>query len=153
MTCREALRELLALDADQEPRQDLAAHLARCERCRQEEAKLRFALASLRVAERESTDEELTGRIMAATQAEPPRHEAAEAHEPMPLRNWLLAGVLIVGGILGLHYSKSFEWLRLAFGEAIDLAIGLILGVFLTTYLCLLVGSNLRRVQRLFRPH
>lgn len=90
---------------------------------------------------------------MTAIRAEPSPREVAEPHEPMPLRNWLVAGVLIFGGILGLHYSESFEWLRLAFGEAIDLAMGLILGVFLTTYLCLLVGSNLKRVQRLFRPH
>ncbi len=153
MTCREALRELLALDSDQKPRQELAAHLARCERCRREEAKLRFAMMALRPPERRRTDDELTSRIMTAIRAEPSPHGVAEPHEPMPLRNWLVAGVLIFGGILGLHYSESFEWLRLAFGEAIDLAMGLILGVFLTTYLCLLVGSNLKRVQRLFRPH
>lgn len=153
MTCRDALRELLALDSDQQPRQELAAHLARCERCRPEAVKLRIALASLRVAECESTDEELTGRIMTAIRAEPSPREVAEPHEPMPLRNWLVAGLLIFGGILGLHYSESFEWLRLAFGEAIDLAMGLILGIFLTTYLCVLVGSNLKRVQQLFRPH
>ncbi len=153
MTCREALRELLMLDADQDPYTELAAHLARCEQCRREEAKLRFAMMALRSPERRRTDDELTGRIMAAVLAEPAPGEPGTERGPMPLRNWLAAGVLILAGILGLQYSDSFEWVRLAFGEAIDLAMGLILGVFLTTYLCLLVGSNLKRVQRLFRPH
>lgn len=153
MTCREALRKLLALDANQDPEQELVAHLSGCKGCRLEEAKLRLAMMALRSPDCLRTDDELTDRIMTAVQAEPSPHEVTEPHGPMPLRNWLLAGVLIFGGILGLHYSESFEWLRLAFGEAIDLAMGLILGVFLTTYLCLLVGSNLKRVQRLFRPH
>jgi hypothetical protein len=43
------------------------------------------------------------------------------------------------------------NWLRMAMGPGIDVAMSLILGIFLTAYICMLVGVNLRRVQRVLR--
>ena len=88
----------------------------------------------------------LTERVMEAV-----RREAAVEEQPTPFRNWIIAGTVLLGGLFGLRFSDVMNWLRNSFGPALDLAVGIILGLFLTAYICMLVASNLRRVRRVFR--
>ena len=154
MTCHDAIDSLLALDNNEPPRRDLASHLDACPACSREWTRLRAATRVLRFSETETFDDDsaLTARIMESIRREPrPVGTMADPHVQMPLRRWLLAAALLVAGVLGLEYSESLDWLRVSFGSTIDLAMGLILGLFLTIFLCMLVGSNLKHVQRLFR--
>lgn len=155
MKCRDVLNYLLDLDNEEPIADDVEHHLAGCASCRQEAGRLRMATEVVRVRQTENgprddakaaTEAEArTERIMVAI-----RVEAPPAPVPVPFRNWLAAAAVILGGILGLQYSAPLDYLRDAFGPALDLALALSLGLFLTVYLCLLVGSNLPRVRRLF---
>ena len=151
MTCHDALETMLALDNNEPPRPALVAHLAACDACSREWVRLQAATELLRLAETEEDDPALTSRIMESVRREPPPLGAiSDPHLRMPFRRWLAAAALLLGGVLGLEYSESLDWLRVSFGSTIDLAMGLILGLFLTIFLCVLVGTNLKYVQRLF---
>ena len=155
MTCNEALNRLLSLDNGEQPDRETALHLTSCPGCLAQANRLRAALDSVLeppavASDPAASDAALTNAIMTAVRSLPAVTTPGRLHA-MPLRNWLFAGLLILGGTFGLQYSDSLDWLRVSFGPVIDLAIGLILGLVLTTYLCILVGSNLERVSRLFR--
>ncbi len=152
MTCRDALNTMLSLDNDEKPRPALVEHLDRCDACRGEWARLQAASGVLRMDDGAREDPALTARIMASVRSEPrPLGTVADPRRSMPFHRWLIAAALLVAGVLGLEYSESLDWLRLAFGSIIDLVMGLILGLFVTIFLCMLVGLNLKHVQRIFR--
>ena len=107
-------------------------------------------------------DPNLTSRIMDAVREESmpssPHANAPALTEEMPegpgklqLRGWTAGGLVILASLVLIQYSEVVEWLRTYLGPSIDVSLGIILGLGLTIYICVLVGSNLRAVQRLLR--
>jgi len=146
MDCHEMSEQLLAAESLDHLSEEVENHLLDCPACRTRRDRLALALESLTLGLDEPADDMSTERIMGAI-----RREVEEADHPTPFRSWIIAGTLIITGLLGLRFSEVMNWLRQAVGPGIDVAMSLILGLFLTGYICMLVGSNLRRVQRLFR--
>ena len=161
MECRDAMDLMLSLDNAGAPPPDLAAHLRGCARCRAEFGRLNAAVVALEIGHADSAATELTNTVLTERIMEAVRHDAAavmtgdealsEEERPELFRNWIIAGTLLVAGLFGLRFSDVMDWLRNSFGPTIDVAMSLILGVFLTGYICMLVGSNLRRVRRALR--
>ena len=159
MECREATEYLLGMDNGEELPSAVSGHLQRCERCRREFTRVITAVTSLTADTEGETqgDAELTRRVMQAVKHEPaPGATLSEAFaaddQPTSVRNWIIVGIVLFGGVLVLRFSEVMTWLRQFFGPAIDLAMSIILGVFLTGYICVFVASNLSRVTRVFRP-
>lgn len=160
MDCRKVMELVLSMDNELDPPADVLAHLVGCEKCRAEFEVMRTAIQGLRIGSEESgietledgaiATEALTARVMEAV-----RRDAAEfgvrAEQPAPLRNWIIAGTILLVGLFGLRFSDVMNWLRRSFGPALDVAMSVILGLFLTGYIGMLVASNLARVRRVFR--
>ena len=80
------------------------------------------------------------------------RSEATStAASPLRLPGWTAGGALIVASLVAIHFSKVVTYLRTTLGNVIDVALGLMLGLALTIYICLLVWSNLAAVRRALR--
>jgi hypothetical protein len=149
MECREVIEYLDCLDHEQELPTQVAAHLQHCPRCRREAALVSDALGVLRSSVDYDTLPGLTASVMRMVRENV--GQAAAADPPTSLRNWIIIGAVIFAGVLGLRFSEVMTWLRGALGPAIDVAMSIFLGVFLTGYICMLVGSNMDRVLRIFR--
>ena len=147
MDCRDMTEFMLSMDNTTDLPPEVEQHLRGCGRCSREFDQWAVAVGSLRIESGGLEDSVLTDRVMRAVRSEAPRTE----EQPTPLRNWIIVGTVLLGGIFGLRFSDAMDWLRTSFGPAIDVAMILILGVFLTGYICMLVASNLRRVLRVFR--
>ena len=152
MDCRDVTEFILSMDNAEDLPMEVEQHLSRCPRCSREFHQLARAVGSLRIESVDLADPALTERVMRAVRSEAPGADAVPADEqPTSLRNWIIVGTIILGGLLGLRFSDVMDWLRHSFGPAIDVAVSLILGLFLTGYICMLVASNLGRVLRVFR--
>ncbi len=152
MECHDVTEFILSMDNATDLPSEVEQHLQSCPRCSQEFDQLARAVGSLRIESADLADSALTERVMFAVRGEAVRSEALSADDqPTSLRNWIIVGTILLGGLLGLRFSEVMDWLRYSFGPAIDVAMSLILGVFLTGYICMLVASNLGRVLRLFR--
>jgi hypothetical protein len=75
----------------------------------------------------------------------------SERPPPASLRTWFIAGTFILGGLLGLRFSDVMTWLRASFGPFLDVTVSVILGLCLTGYICILVGTNLQRLMKILR--
>jgi hypothetical protein len=138
----------------------VADHLSHCARCRAEAERLSGVLDSMQhdaacggaysgvSPSSYGADLALTGRIMAAIVEEA---SGVAANQPTRLRSWIIVGALILVGVTGLRFSEVMTLLRQSVGPVIDVAMSVILGVFLTGYICMLVVSNMDRVLRIFR--
>jgi len=152
MECHDVTDFMLSMDNTTELPIEVERHLQGCPRCRRELNQLAGAVGSLRIERVDPVDAVLTERVMRAVRRDAVRNEALSADEqPTSLRNWILVGTVLLGGLFGLRFSDVMDWLRHSFGPAIDVAMSLILGLFLTGYICMLVASNLNRVRRVFR--
>jgi len=154
MDCRDVTEYLLAMDNNEPLSPEVARHVESCPRCAREYRVLVAAVSDLTHAADDpvpAADSALTLRVLDAVRAEAIGTDAPDAPRPAPLRNWVIAGTLLLGGLLGLRFSDVMSWLRNSFGPAIDVAMSVILGVFLTGYICILVASNLGRVRRVLR--
>ena len=148
MECHDVTESVLSMDNTADLPAEVERHLQGCSRCRRELSQLARAVGSLRIEGVDPVDAALTERVMRAVKREA---LSADEQQPTSLRNWILVGTVLLGGLFGLRFSDVMDWLRHSFGPAIDVAMSLILGLFLTGYICMLVASNLNRVLRVFR--
>lgn len=146
MECHDVIEYLLDMDNGEELPRDVADHIGGCSWCRADVARLTQTLDGIRRVAMVAENPALTERIMFSV-----RDAAETADQPTRLRSWIVIGALILVGVTGLRFSEVMTWLRQSTGPAIDVAMSVILGVFLTGYICILVGSNMDRVLRMFR--
>ena len=176
MTCRSARELIMRLDADEQPPAPLRGHLESCPSCSalyaalvrtRERARIRTWDSPDQAGPRDAPEPALTARIMAAVREEaaaPAGDTAAlaaaqaaaqaagsEAAHPLRLRGWAAGGVLIMAGLVVVQFSSVVDWLRGSLGSVIDVALGVMLGLALTIYILVLVGSNMESVRRALR--
>jgi hypothetical protein len=161
MECREVTEFMLDMDNEGALPPAVQQHLQSCATCRHGFETLSLAVHSLSAEPAGATDSDLTERVMQAVRSQAPGVHAVRFalpddplepdEQPTPLRSWIIVGSILLVGLFGLRFSDVMNWLRHSFGPAIDVAMSVILGVFLTGYICLLVGSNLARVRRILR--
>lgn len=151
MTCTAAREQIVELEAGREPSPELARHLEACEGCRRLFDRLRRLEAATPVVGPPvpRAADAFTARVMRAV------HEArAEPKASSPavgLRGWTAGSLVIVASLVAIQFSDVVDWLRGSLGPVIDVAIATMLGLALTAYLLLLVGSNLTTVRRALR--
>lgn len=172
MTCARARELIVKLDAHEAPGPRLAHHLDDCEACSKLYDRLQRVETSAALGPEASppttgeplpTSTDFTARVMRAVSAESraarspacadaPAPAEPPDQRPVGLRGWTVGATIILAGVVAIEFSDAVAWLRCEFGSVIDVALGTMLGVALTVYILLLVGSNLRAVLRLLRP-
>ena len=165
MTCTKARTQIIDLDAHEAPSPALAAHIAACPECRRVYEGLRNLETAARIPSATSVADAtaiagaigagatpgspFTAKVMSAVRRSRPEPEGAKPI--VSLRGWTAGGAILFASLVAVQFSPVVDWLRDAFGNVIDVALATILGVALTVYLLLLVGSNLTAVRRALR--
>jgi len=135
MTCERFVAALDALDNEPLP-EDLEAHARTCQSCAREAAALRAALGLYRLAD-VAGSADLVPKVMALLPFVPaPRRVVA-------MRDWLVAGLVILGSIVLVPLLADFKALKAVYGAAFTLPVSLALGLIITLYAGLFVMSHL----------
>jgi hypothetical protein len=152
MKCDDVSRFLIDRDNSEGVPSEVEAHLRECASCRRmvrvhEEAMRSF----LRVDDHSgpADADEFTRHVMAAVAREVELRESGERQ--MSLKSWIVVGTLMVLGFLVLPFSDVLASIRQLFGPAVDVATAVILGVVVTSYICVLVVANHHRMLRWIR--
>jgi len=185
MKCEQAMEAILRLDNGAEPDATTQGHLSNCPRCRAEYSQLRRALDGLTKSLENASDvsapddlhrrKQVADRIMSAVRAEAERVAARQTDSGSQLRRqtapasqnlagdtgwiaystWISVGVLLLLGIIVLPYTEGFLFLRGVMERDLDAPLALTLGLVMSGYWALFIGTHIadlrRRLRRLHR--
>ncbi len=147
MKCERLMRRYLELDNDAPLPLYLRLHTVFCARCRAEIRAMERALAGMRrfaPPSVEDLSEEIMSRVM---------RSVSEDGRIVPLYNWVAGGVLMLAGVILVRYGDSFIWLRERFGTDLELPLAIVLGVVLSIYAAVFIGTHIEELGRWRRSH
>lgn len=125
-------------------------HLVSCASCKRHVEAVDTVLGALRDAESatcERAGERLEDRVMAAIRLMPP------PQRDFSVRDWIIAGSVIATSMLLIPLGEYFARFNEAFGARYTLPLSLVLGIVLTAYGALFVGTHMDEVQGFVDRH
>lgn len=143
MTCDRFKRLLDALEGA-ELSGDMAEHADGCPECARAAAALKAALSLYRLPELASSVD-LTPRVLALIPF------IAAPRRIVSLRDWIVSGFVILGGMVLLPLMATFGALRDAYGTRFTLPLAIVLGLVITTYAGVFVSSHQDELARLMK--
>ena len=126
----------------------MARHLASCAACRGEVERMDAALHALvaRLPERTLSEEEFETRVMSAVRLMP-----APRRELLSVRDWIIAGCAVLLSMALIPVGGNFGLFIAVAGVSYALPLALVLGVGITLYSALFVGTHVDTVLSFVR--
>jgi len=125
----------------------MARHLRGCERCERQVELVEASLVELREGGEEPAGSILEERIMAAVRLTP------TPQRDFSVRDWIIAGAVIAASMILIPLGDYFVRFNEAFGASYALPLSLVLGVAITAYAALFVGSHMDELQGFMDRH
>lgn len=140
------------LDAGERPGLLLRLHLMSCPSCREEFERSEAAIASYRrafgaEASPSGGSDDLEERIMAAVRLLPPPKRSGG------LRNWILVGLVIALSMALIPFGDDFNAIKALFGTSYTLPLMLVLGIVITLYGAVFIGTHMAELEPLVRRY
>jgi uncharacterized membrane protein YcjF (UPF0283 family) len=148
MECDQVIRLYLETEREDELPEEAQKHIHSCSSCRQNFEKLLLLGEALHVDNFYKTRFDLSDKVMTAVHK---YNAQREARKRIPVRNWLVVGVIFFFSIILVSYGDSFRWLEDFFGKRLELPILLILGAGLTIYAMVFVVSRMDELAALLK--
>ena len=133
-------------------RAQVAVHLLFCPNCAQEVERYELC-KDLLLSDFMPPSPGIENSIMAMVDAE--ENEAPEAQEPevpggFSTRGWVIAGLVMLVSLATVFLGLDFNKIALAAGMSFMIPIGITIGIALTSYGALFVGSHLKELTERF---
>lgn len=144
MYCEKAMDSVVEKLGDGPLSLEVHLHLLRCPSCRAEAARLRKAARELATLPFPAAPD-LEDSIMAAI-----RREQAPEPAPIAFRDWVAVGVLIAAAAALSPLGATFGWLVGLLGSGLTMPIALTMGIALTAYCALFIGTHLDELSERF---
>jgi len=128
----------------------VALHLLACPRCAAEAGRLELGMRALRegfMPPPPNLEDAVMARI-----AEEGGLDAAEAAAPggFSLKGWVFAGLVLLVSLTTIFFGMEFRNVALAAGVSFMVPIGITVGIVLTVYGALFIGSHLKKLSERF---
>lgn len=149
MTCKDVMDLYCSLDQGEPFPAELEAHLASCPTCTQWVQQMDSVLQAYRRSENYPIPPQMESRILSAIET----LEAAPVPEPqiaLTPGKWMLPGVFLLLGILGIPFSTVFSAFAFHPGGNLEVWVPIVLGAAFTTYAALFTGYNLEWLKKKF---
>jgi predicted anti-sigma-YlaC factor YlaD len=134
------------MDNDQELNAQLLAHLNGCSSCREAYRRMTEAVLLLQSSDPPYRPE-LTDTVMRRIAEEEPA-AFRNSDGPMPVRNWLIAGIILLSSFILVTFSDSFIWLREVMGGLLEIPLSLILGFAASLFWMMFIGTHIDSIAR-----
>jgi hypothetical protein len=126
----------------------MVRHLEECESCRIEVERVEAAIEACRGADSGGELAQLLeDRVMAAIRLMP------SPQRDFSVRDWLIAGSVIAASMLLIPVGDYFVRFKEIFGASYTLPLSLVLGIALTAYSALFIGTHMDEVQGFMNKH
>jgi len=94
--------------------------------------------------------EESIMSLIAAEESETQEIFATEPQAGLSTRTWVIAGIIILVSLVSAFFCFDFNILAISHGMAFLLPIGITIGIILTSYGALFIGSHLKELSKRF---
>jgi hypothetical protein len=88
--------------------------------------------------------------LMSAEEIKPEDEEIYAAPGGLSTRGWVIAGIIVLVSLVTSFFGLDFQKLANEAGISLLLPMGIIIGIFLTTYGALFIGSHLKELSERF---
>ena len=95
-------------------------------------------------------EDSLMARITSEVQEETPKIEIYAVPGGISTRNWIIAGLIIIISLSTVFVGLDFQKLADETGISFLLPVGITIGIILTTYCALFIGSHLKELTERF---
>jgi hypothetical protein len=127
----------------------LALHVFCCGRCARELRRFEDA-RELLVSGFIPPSPDFTNAIMAKIYAEE-KQEVFDIPGGVPTRGWVIAGVIITVSLATSFFGGDFISIAAAQGSSFLLPLGILIGIIISAYGALFIGSHLKELSERFR--
>ena len=151
MRCDEFLDRHDRLDSGEEPGLFLRLHLLSCPGCRARVARHEADLEAIRAAAAGPVDavleDAIEARVMAAVRLMPAPRRALHA------RDWAISGLVLFASVALVPFDANYGILRDLFGEGFTMPLCLVLGLVLTIYGAVFIGTHMTELEPLAKRY
>jgi hypothetical protein len=70
--------------------------------------------------------------------------------EILPIRNWVVTGVIVIGALTASFFGMDFSSLARDFGSGFTIPLVVTIGTVITAYIALFIGRHLKELSKLF---
>jgi hypothetical protein len=70
--------------------------------------------------------------------------------EILPIRNWIISGVIIIAALTTSFFGMDFNSLAHDFGNNFTIPLAVTIGTIITAYIALFIGKHLKKLSELF---
>ncbi|MFQ3619759.1 MAG: hypothetical protein SNJ78_02330 [Spirochaetales bacterium] len=155
MKCEEVIEAYLSLDQGESLCTEALEHLKTCSSCQKTLSQMEGVLTTYRKNLEIFASPDFESRVLAAIiEKEQSALETKWKHisdsSTLTPTTWLIPGVLLFLGILGIPFSSVFSVFSTLPGRNLELVVPLVLGSALTVYAALFIISNLEWLCKKF---
>jgi hypothetical protein len=133
-------------------RLEIGIHILHCSRCAREIEELEKAQELMKSDFFPALVPGLEERIMEQIYREEPA-ASIEAPAGVSFRSWVITGIIVVVSLATAFLGLDFNEVASAGGSSFLLPLGLTIGVVVTGYGALFIGSHLKELSERFRLH
>jgi hypothetical protein len=145
MKCDDAIERFLQREDYHIPL-EIRLHILFCPLCRMEINRLRDFFISLRDYAPYSIKEDLTDSVMRFIQ-----EDDVDSVQHISSRTWLIAGFVLLASNFIIQYSDSLRWLKTHFGRDLEIPLHIIMGLMISVYAVIFIGTHLEELKRYIR--
>jgi hypothetical protein len=152
MNCREFMDQVAESSGEHPPlglRLKIGFHLLCCPRCAAEASRFEAARELLKAGAFPPAPD-LESLIMARIEASLPE-EGAEITGEIPFRSWVITGVIVILSLSSAFIGMNANQIAPGDWTAFLLPLGLTVGLFVTGYGALFIGTHLKEFSEWFR--
>jgi hypothetical protein len=143
MKCEKVIESFLKQDDSRYPAFLIRLHIAFCSRCREEIRALQKIFVEARTGYPFAIPRDMSGPVMRAI-----INSDLVYKKDISSVKWLFPGVIIFASIFLVSYSDSFIWLKGHFGGVLEVPLFIVLGLAITFYAALFIGTHLEMMGK-----
>jgi hypothetical protein len=132
----------------------IAFHLLGCKKCVDDLARYETAREIMRNDFFSNDNESVADYVMSMIGEE--QNAAASdlladlPPEILPIRNWIISGVIIIAALTTSFFGMDFDSLTHDFGDNFTIPLAITIGIIITAYIALFIGKHLTKLRELF---
>ncbi|MFW5771181.1 MAG: hypothetical protein ACOCX9_07070 [Spirochaetota bacterium] len=142
MKCNKIMERYCSLDAGENVPPGVRLHLLRCSRCSREAQLLDQELLRIKNEFPFQMEHDASDAIMRHVFLSPVRYS-----RHVSSFKWLFTGIILFAGMMLLPFSQSLSWLNDIYGGRLLFPLHLIMGLLISIYTVIMVGSNLEELK------